>query len=214
MRTHTGEKPFECALCDFKSSHLGSLHSHLKVHEGVRPYKCDHCDFTAAYHCHLKSHLAKCLRMQITSSKRRRKRLLKDGTSVGQTVTKQPSYTRISGNNQTVESKVLSTAATVSTNQFASTKAGDITTEVFCGVSNPTATSSPDLNMCYELSADGNLQSSAVEVGTRMKFNASSADFSNTEVEPNIYICIKCNYITLAYQDLLQHKMHHNSELS
>ena len=82
-RTHSGEKPFHCKLCDQKFCNLTNLnhHSlthkvgrfeckecdykaalkqdlvrHLLTHSGVKPHKCDSCEFSTARKCSLIVH--------------------------------------------------------------------------------------------------------------------------------------------------------------
>ncbi|XP_012688701.1 zinc finger X-chromosomal protein isoform X2 [Clupea harengus] len=49
MRTHTGEKPYACHYCDYKSADSSNLKTHVKTkHSKEMPYKCDRCFQTFA----------------------------------------------------------------------------------------------------------------------------------------------------------------------
>ncbi len=39
-RTHTGEKPYKCAHCDFRTAQGGNLRTHQRRHLGVKRYPC------------------------------------------------------------------------------------------------------------------------------------------------------------------------------
>ncbi|XP_031222989.1 zinc finger protein 711 isoform X2 [Mastomys coucha] len=44
MRTHTGEKPYQCQYCAFRCADQSNLKTHIKSKHGSNlPYKCEHC---------------------------------------------------------------------------------------------------------------------------------------------------------------------------
>ena len=55
-RTHSGEQPFHCNLCDQNFSLKNSLKNHLTSHK-VGRFWCRECDYKATLKRHLKRHL-------------------------------------------------------------------------------------------------------------------------------------------------------------
>lgn len=59
FRRHTGERPFECNLCDSKFSERASLRKHIRLHSGELCHKCDICGKSFVQGFQLRSHRRK-----------------------------------------------------------------------------------------------------------------------------------------------------------
>ncbi|XP_061521531.1 zinc finger protein 79-like isoform X2 [Phycodurus eques] len=55
-RTHTGEKPFTCSICNTSFSDSSTLGKHKRRHTGEKPFSCNVCDKRFPFKFQVKKH--------------------------------------------------------------------------------------------------------------------------------------------------------------
>ena len=61
LRTHSGESPFSCNICQRNFRQKSGLNSHMKqIHDNIKPFMCPHseCHHKFKRKAHLDSHIA------------------------------------------------------------------------------------------------------------------------------------------------------------
>jgi hypothetical protein len=57
IRSHTGEQPHTCELCEFKCADSTSLSRHRLTHTKTKQHKCPHCDYASGLKSNMDAHM-------------------------------------------------------------------------------------------------------------------------------------------------------------
>ncbi|KAK6752985.1 hypothetical protein RB195_012538 [Necator americanus] len=63
LRSHTGEKPYQCKLCPYACAQSSKLTRHMRTHgqQGKETYRCYICQMPFSVHSTLEKHMRKCV---------------------------------------------------------------------------------------------------------------------------------------------------------
>ncbi|UYV73611.1 ZNF180 [Cordylochernes scorpioides] len=56
---HTGEKPYLCPQCSYRTGDTSTLTAHIRIHTGEKPYSCSDCSFKTGNRSQLHHHKKK-----------------------------------------------------------------------------------------------------------------------------------------------------------
>ena len=57
MAQNNAKEIKKCNMCDYTSTHTGTLNCHKRTHTGEKPFKCNECDYAASQAVALKFHM-------------------------------------------------------------------------------------------------------------------------------------------------------------
>ena len=62
IRSHTGEKPYKCEMCDYSCAQSSKLTRHMRIHikSGEGTFSCRNCDMPFSVATTLEKHMRKC----------------------------------------------------------------------------------------------------------------------------------------------------------
>ncbi|KAF6202320.1 hypothetical protein GE061_004718 [Apolygus lucorum] len=54
---HTGDKPYGCSICSYRGRQITHLADHMRTHSSEKPFGCQICDFRTKYQPYLRYHM-------------------------------------------------------------------------------------------------------------------------------------------------------------
>ena len=152
-RSHTGEKPYKCELCNYACAQSSKLTRHMRTHGrmGKDIYKCRFCDMPFSVPSTLEKHMRKCV---VNANNKQQRNAMAAAAAAAAAAQQQQQH-------QQAAQEAASAAAATTQNAFMSSLLGAAQAVAAASLESPSAASDASTDSAKELSSPNSSSTSS-----------------------------------------------------